>query len=647
MHLLKKEGIEMTEYKEWHEEPKEWRAKEWRSKKKLVQDDEDIYAEKPESKNKLSFLDNLLEEIKNTKGSTGLKTANNVARIFNRGIEKTGLPHAARGLVQGGEDVIRGIGNLIPGVNIPSAHFGEMPIGNDQENSWQKALGIGGEAAALANPATKIFQGSKTALGLLKNIPNIYKNILAGSSAGTILSPDNRGIGAGLGAIGSSIPEVGKLLKKTYKGIQRPYDLLRQTESQIGQLSREKQQSNALIKKAEQDVGRHLQSKNEANILDQQNLESKLSKVFPIKPKSETRAALAEQHEQSIKNLSNEFEKRYGNFSKEHGNTPIKATLPFEDFLHKTKDLKGLSSTIEEIRKNPSKKIIRYETSRGRLKEIPVPGKTATVDDYVSFMREIRDASYDALKASKNATYGEKQELLKTHGELKSLQDDVVDRIKDTIGNYNYKPFTEIQKDYSETVGRVKSEPSIANASYGKKISENLFSDLTQPANEKLRKYLYKQPGYKQALNEHLLQGPQHPISEGAQLNPTKINADIYHLLSNEQRAAKAEANIFGQKQESLKDVSKSIKSPEKMTALQDQEARKFSPEVNKFLDNIAKQKEITEKMTQEAEKLGLSKEKFHQQIQQRKLIATILATGAAVGIVPTFAKKLYHAMLG
>lgn len=633
---------------EWHSEPQTWSAAEWHTPKtkSSKQKYEDIYSDESESIPSASFLEKLISEVKATKGRNALETAGNVADVFNRGVERTGLPHAARGFIQGGEDIIRGIGNLIPGVNIPSAGFGNMPIGNGQDNLWQQAMGMGGQLGALANPANTIFQGSKTALQGLSKLPNYAKNIMAGATAGGVLSPDNRGVGAATGATLSSIPEIGKLIKKGYKSIQRPYDLLRQSERELSDINRMKQKSSEAIRKAEQDVGRHLNEKNEANLLEEDKLKSKLTDVYPIIPKSETRASLVNQHESAIKSLGDEFEQRYGSFSQEHGHKPIKKTIPLDEFLQKTKDLKGLSGTMEEIIKNPAKKIIRYESSKGETKEIPMPGKNATVDDYISFMRELRDAAYDAMKASKNATYGEKQELLKTHGELKSLQDDVVNRIKESIGNHNYEPFHKIQKDYADTMGRVKSEPSISKASYGKKISDNLFSDLNQPANEKLRKYLYKQPGYKQALNQYLLQGAKHPISEGTEFNPTKIDADVHHLLSNEQRAAKAEAGIFSQKQQHLKDVSKSIKSPEKMTALQESEARKFSPEVNKFLDDVAKEKNITASMERKAEELGLSKEKFQQQIFQRKLIGAVIGASSAIGIIPPFIKKIYHSIL-
>ncbi len=646
MHSVKQGDIEMAESppKRWTSESHRWTQAQ--SDQNKNEDSEDIYADEPVTNND-GFFSKLLNEIKSTKGRNALETAGNVAGVFNRGVERTGLPHLARGMFVGGEDLIRGVGNLIPGVNIPSAGLGRTPIGNGQDNDWQKAMGLGGEALALLNPGNEIFQSGRAALQGIKKLPNYAKNLLSGSAAGAVLSPDNRTGGATVGAVASSLPEIGKLGKKAYKAIQRPYDLLRQSERQLSDLNRAKQRSATSVRRAEQNIGRHLNEQNESLLSEEEKVKSNLSNKYPISPKSETRAELVDQHEQSVKALNDEFNQRYGGFSKEHGGKPIKNTVPLDEFLQKTKDLKGLSSTMTEIIKNPSKKIIRYETSNGQTKEIKMPGNNATVDDYVSFMRELRDAGYDALKASKNATYGEKQELLKTHGELKSLQDDVVSRIKESIGNHNYEPFTNIQKDYAGTAGRIKSEPSIANASYGKKISDNIFSDLTQPANAQLRKYLYKQPGYKQALSQHLLQGSKHPVSTGAQLNPSKIDADVYHLLSNEQRLARSEADILGQKQQRLKDVSKSIKTPDKMTALQEAEARKFSPEVNSFLDKVAKEKTVTANMERKAEELGLSKEKFQQQIFKRKLMTAAVGVGASMGLVPVFAKKIYSAIIG
>jgi len=83
------------------------------------------------------------------------------------------------------------------------------------------------------------------------------------------------------------------------------------------------------------------------------------------------------------------------------------------------------------------------------------------------------------------------------------------------------------------------------------------------------------------------------------------------------------------------------------MTAIQEQQARQFSPEVNKFLDKVAEQKEVTAKIKSEAKKLGLTKQQLKEQIEQRKNIKMVLGISSAIGLVPPAANKLFHYMFG
>ncbi len=186
----------------------------------------------------------------------GLSTAARYAQgTINEPIEAIGLPHAARGFIQGGENLIRGVGNLIPGINIPSSHFNEMPIGNGENNILQQLMGYGGEAASIGGPAMKIAQGTNKALWTFK-IPSYLQKILSGSTAGAIVSPDSRKEGALLGGAVSSLPELSKpiqkisnkvkslLPKNPFEAIQQGYDKkLNQFGSMFEEASKEAKQA--------------------------------------------------------------------------------------------------------------------------------------------------------------------------------------------------------------------------------------------------------------------------------------------------------------------------------------------------------------------------------------------------------------------
>src|SRR5271170_6360732 len=66
-----------------------------------------------EKNNEGYFKRNFINPIKATKGKNVLETAGNLADLLiNKPIEMTGLPSIGRGFFQGGENIIRGIGNI-------------------------------------------------------------------------------------------------------------------------------------------------------------------------------------------------------------------------------------------------------------------------------------------------------------------------------------------------------------------------------------------------------------------------------------------------------------------------------------------------------------------------------------------------------
>ncbi len=555
------------------------------------------------------------------------------------------------GLAQGAGDVGASIGNVPSDIwkyftgNQPY-HIPHPALQKYYPEGTAGKIGssIGETIGNIAVPGGGIFKATRAA-------NNPFIKALLGAGAGGVLGgasneQDRLGsalTGAALGAGSTVIPSVIQGGKKVVSMYRKPFDKLSEAEKLEQSLSDAMKTRKESFGESKADIGKFLKSKAETQAQQEEALKDSLAQKHPIIPRSETRAALAEQHQKAYGDLQKDFKSRYGEFSKVHGDKPIRATIRYEDFLENTKDLKGLSQTLTEIRKNPAKKIIRYDYSTGETKNIQVPNAGATVDDYIGFMREIRDASYDALTASKNATHAEKMDLLKTHRELKGLQSTVEQKIEDTIGKREYAPFKDIQNDYSKTIGAIKSEPSIAAATYKNKISDSLFSDLLQPRNETLRKHLYSNPKYKETLAQHLLQGAKHPISEGASFNPTKIDADVYKLLSNEQRAAKSEAGVLAQNKEALKNVSSILKDPKTMTAIQEQEVRSFGKEANDFLNRVAHEEGITKQMQEEAKRLNISKQDLAEQVKHRKLMASLAALGVSANMLPGFLKAAYN----
>ena len=199
----------------------------------------------PEKNNEGYFRRNFINPLKATKGKNSLETAGNLADLLvNKPIEMTGLPSIGRGFFQGGENIVRGIGNIpadiqewrghpinpvkIPGLGqvypIPETNFDKLaPLKNTNPYVNEAGQDIG-QMLSLA-PISKIYQGLKggvEALPYSRKIPEMVKNLLAGTATGAAVSPDNRGLGAALGSASELVPASMRGAKNYFQGRNTP-----------------------------------------------------------------------------------------------------------------------------------------------------------------------------------------------------------------------------------------------------------------------------------------------------------------------------------------------------------------------------------------------------------------------------------------
>jgi hypothetical protein len=170
----------------------------------------------------------LMKIAESLQGVPGLGSAGNVAGNFNKAFQGTGLPNLAKGFFEGSSDIVRGVGNLIPGINIPKQKGQEIPQTNPLlQNVAETAGNLIGSI-----PAFKGYQAINEATKLLpyaEKIPNSLKSILSGAAAGSAVAPDNRLLGGAIGATTASIPEITNTIKKLkpknpFQAIQEGYE---------------------------------------------------------------------------------------------------------------------------------------------------------------------------------------------------------------------------------------------------------------------------------------------------------------------------------------------------------------------------------------------------------------------------------------
>jgi hypothetical protein len=174
------------------------------------------------------FTKHFVEPVKATKGHNALETAGNLMNLLvNKPVEMTGIPSAARGFFQGGENLIRGVGNIpadifnikpknFPGTNqqiypIPKTEFpGPQGVNPYVQEAAETIGNIGGSL-----PIAKGYQAIKTGLGHIPyaKVPELVKNLISGGATGSALAPDNRELGAGLGAAAEGAGALGRGVK--------------------------------------------------------------------------------------------------------------------------------------------------------------------------------------------------------------------------------------------------------------------------------------------------------------------------------------------------------------------------------------------------------------------------------------------------
>lgn len=424
------------------------------------------------------------------------------------------------------------------------------------------------------------------------------------------------------GAIAALIPSLIKGGQKGYEYIKEPQKAINATEDTLHHIKNLLSENEDATKSEKTNISKFVNQNQESLTNKQNNFESQLPEIFPIKPKSETRMNLSTTTNEAVKNLDQDFSKRYGQFNQDFGHIPVEK--PFNAHETKLNGLKNVSHTTKNMGYDVSNDSLEYTDSNGDTTKITFPADKSSVQNYVDFSRELRDAAWDASKASKNATHGEKQELRKTSNALRQLQGQAEQKIKETIGEEAFNQFKGIQTDYSQLMGPVKTEPALFNAAYKKKISDKLHDTLLQPANEHIRNYLYNSPEFVNAIREHMMQGNKHPLSQGPQLNPAAIDYDIQHLLTNNQKSALNESSILKRSQNHLNAISKYIKNPETITSKQEQNIRQFHPEMNEYLNNLMTRNEFKGNLEKQQKMLEEQKRELTKKRNKRYIKAGI-----------------------
>lgn len=445
------------------------------------------------------------------------------------------------------------------------------------------------------------------------------------------------------GALLGLIPNAIEGGQKAYRYLREPKRALSESQASLQAIKDALSQQKNLGESEQVGMTRFLNQIQEGLTNRNEHLESRLPEIFPIRPESATRLNLNVATHDAIQKLDQEFTQRYGEFENQYGQTQVNE--PFNWHEINLDRLPHTTLTTRQMGHRASNDILDYTNSEGQEISINFPADNSTVQDYVNFSRELRDAAWDASKAAKRATYGEAIGLRRTSNRLRQLQAQAEEKIHSTIGDEPFNQYRGIQQDYARLMGPVKTEPSLFNAVYKNKISNKIHDVLLQPANEHIRNYLYEHPEFTTALREHLMQGSKHPLRAGQPFNPASVNEDIQYLLTPEQRAAQAERAQYHHAQNRLNDISKYIKNDETLTPQQTQQVREFHPEASRYITNAAQRRSSIRQLERQKAEQETEKERHSKRLTKQR---TIIGAGTALALstqghkITDFIRKLF-----
>ena len=381
---------------------------------------------------------------------------------------------------------------------------------------------------------------------------------------------------------------------------------------------------------------------------------AEVESMIPNEPESEIKSQTVKHFRNVRKQLKQHFDTQYDEYKSGPGSNAVVEPLTSEQL---TPALKTLSPAGREMAEGlaPGKvelNILNPETKKPFV--LNIPAENGTVQDYIEMMRTARDArsklSRDMSKP--HVTRADELQMSKEADSLKTLQDTVEKKIKESVTPDEWKQFQGIQKDYKDLYRPFTDNNDLFNAWFHKIDSGGIFKELNQPAYSRLFQSLHNDPEFNQLALSSALRGNLHPLTEtNPVLQSKKIdqllahhNADVNRFMSPEQFAAlkslSSYGKLIGSADKSLQALSKSMLS-KAIKAYDLSKAVKLNPEAEKLLSDIGSkqlsQKEINRRMKAAGIETDEARAKFDARKHANQMLKKALSIGGISKVLGGF----------
>lgn len=497
----------------------------------------------------------------------------------------------------------------------------------------------------------------------------------AGSASGIFRALQRSGTGAAFGAsqnqnpitsgiLSGAVPSItssaGKGLKSTLlkakNKINEPFENLKLQENLIQNIKNSLEKNKSNIEKAKEDAANYTNEELKKSLDEESKSKENIKSLIPNIPKSKANKYLSDSILNEENYLTDNISKKYKEFSSSPaGIAKIKDHFHISDINKQLKGLKDIPNTLKKMASKISSKteipkdsdIILLSPSLRNFKENILPPKKNTVNDYIEFLKEARDASYQAYEKAetdKTLTNGEKSEYRKSGKKLNELKEKTEEKIKKAIPD-DYHILQGINEEWKKYVLPFKRSQSggVFNKASRGDITDNFFSVLHKPKNEPIKDYLTNKDAVRKALLQSQISGYKHPLSKTTLKsqashisNLENTENDIYKLLDKKQIEGLNNHKNISVKRKNIEQLMSKINSPqfdEILNSFERNRLKKYSSEAENKIGKIEKfnkeNSNLQNKLTNLLEDFKEKKtdaEKRKTQLKILKIISKILA---------------------
>ena len=549
-------------------------------------------------------------------------------------------------------------------------------LGNEAEGQRALALGkgliqgVGSNAASIANfprditgygpelpyPDLQAPEGHEALFGtgnligrgvgggaLVKALgkAGVESKVIRHSAPGLLMGASDQDDNLGRVVAGSlpvALPEVGKLAKLGYEKWNEPFKNLSAHQVATKSLLHSLESAHTALENAKKRAGGAISS--EVKNLEEMasGVAKKIKGELPAKESKETNEAISDFVKNHLTNLKNEFNKRYNQFEKFHGEKKIKNPFNEEQVSNIKQATEGHEIKTPEGF-NPKGKYIENPKMAGAREE--VKQNEHLVKDYLKLHRDTRDAAYNIRQDIKSGKYNatERERMTKEASRLSKISDESESRFTESLPENEKIKFKQLQSEYKQRYVPLKTTKSITNAAAGV-VKPNIGKTFTQPKLKTARAEFENKPEYKKVIREQTVQGTSNPsnaksISEMGKKSESiiKNNKDVASLLTPKgTKALKTQADIANRL-----DILKKALGSVKMNLLNRDIARAdltaiegYNPAVGKALKNIDIAHLKLSDITKIANEHNLKEKDLLKAVEARKNLSTMVKTVSA-----------------